>query len=165
MLFRSALEMGVPATAVADGFAAFRGVPHRLELVGEIGGVMFYNDSKATTPEAAAVGISAFEGGVLPILGGYDKGVTFEGMARAIAGRIRWAALIGVTAPKIAAELERNGVAYAVFPTLEEAFDACASRAGKGDVVLMSPGCASYDMFANYEERGDRFRKLFRGLR
>lgn len=157
-----ALEMGVPPDAVADGFTTFRGVPHRLELVGEAGGVRFYNDSKATTPEAATVGISAFECGVLPILGGYDKGVTFEGMARAVAGHIRWAALIGVTAPKIRAALDGEGIASDTFASLADAFLACVAKACPGDAVLLSPGCASYDMFANYEERGEAFRELVR---
>ncbi len=157
-----ALEMDVSPDAVAEGFAAFRGVPHRLELVDEIGGVRFYNDSKATTPEAATVGVAAFEGGVIPILGGYDKGVAFEGMARAIAGKTPWAALIGVTAPKIQAALERAGIASDTYGSLADAFRACVARSLPGDAVLLSPGCASYDMFSNYEERGEAFRELVR---
>jgi UDP-N-acetylmuramoylalanine--D-glutamate ligase len=159
-----ALEMGAPPEGIADGLASFRGMPHRLELVGEIGGVRFFNDSKATTPEAAAVGVAAFGERVIPILGGYDKGVSFEEMARGIAGKVRWAALIGATAPKIRSALESAGVASIVFGTLGEALRACADRAAPGDVVLLSPGCASYDMFNNYEERGEAFRELVRRL-
>jgi UDP-N-acetylmuramoylalanine--D-glutamate ligase len=136
-------------------------VPHRLELAGEIDGVKYYNDSKATTPEAAAVGVGAFEGcTVFPILGGYDKGVSFDGLAREIAGKVLWAALIGVTAPHIRTSFAGAGIASTIYPSLEEAFAACAGRARPGDIVLLSPGCASYDMFNNYEERGARFREL-----
>ncbi len=156
--------LGVPVKAVAEGLAGFRGVTHRLELVGEISGVKYYNDSKATTPEAATVGITAFERSVIPILGGYDKGVSFDGMARAVSGKIRWAALIGVTAPLIRDSLAGAGVDSTIYGSFEEAFAACAGRARPGDVVLLSPGCASYDMFNNYEERGERFRELVRAL-
>ncbi len=158
-----ALSLGVGPEHIAAGLAGFRGVKHRLELVGEVNGVRYYNDSKATTPEAATVGMEAFEGRtVLPILGGYDKGVSFDDMARAVAGRIRWAALIGVTAPIIRASLEKAGVDSTTFGSFAEAFEACALRAKPGDVVLLSPGCASYDMFNNYEERGELFRELVR---
>lgn len=160
-----ALALDVPKEAVVAGLAGFRGVPHRLELVDEIGGVKYYNDSKATTPEAATVGISAFERGVFPILGGYDKGVSFEGMAKAVAGKIRWAALIGVTSSMIRDALAGAGVDSTIYGSFEEAFRACADRARPGDVVLLSPGCASYDMFNNYEERGERFRELVRARR
>ncbi len=132
-----ALEMDVSPDAVAEGFAAFRGVPHRLELVDEIGGVRFYNDSKATTPEAATVGVAAFEGGVIPILGGYDKGVAFEGMARAIAGKTPWARSSG-HAPKIQAALERRE-SPGYIRSLADAFRACVARSLPGDAVLLSP--------------------------
>ena len=159
-----ALELGASPEGIARGLASFRGVPHRLELVGEVGGVRFFNDSKATTPEAAAVGVTAFGERVIPILGGYDKGVWFEEMARAIAGGVRWAALIGATAPAIRSALDAAGVDSTVFDTFEEAFRACTGRARPGDVVLLSPGCASYDMFNNYEERGEAFRELVQSL-
>lgn len=156
-----ALSLGVGPEHIAAGLAGFRGVQHRLELVGEVNGVRYFNDSKATTPEAATVGIGAFEGRtVLPILGGYDKGVSFDIMACAVAGKIQWAALIGVTAPLIRSSLEKAGIESTTYATFAEAFDACASRANSGDVVLLSPGCASYDMFNNYEERGEMFREL-----
>ncbi|MHB9029188.1 MAG: UDP-N-acetylmuramoyl-L-alanine--D-glutamate ligase, partial [Candidatus Latescibacterota bacterium] len=158
-----ALSMGIGAQPISRGLGSFRGVPHRLELAGEIEGVKYYNDSKATTPEAAAVGIGAFGGRtVLPILGGYDKGVSFDAMAREIAGNVRWAALIGVTAPQIRRSLDAAGVESTVYGSFEEAFAACTGRARSGDVVLLSPGCASYDMFNNYEERGEKFRELVR---
>jgi UDP-N-acetylmuramoylalanine--D-glutamate ligase len=157
-----ALAMGVVPAKIARGLSDFRGVPHRLQLVGEKEGVRFFNDSKATTPEAAEAGISAFDSRVIPILGGYDKGVSFDKMARGMAGKIRWAALIGITAPQIGKSLESAGMDSTVYNSLEDAFSACVHRAQPGDVVLLSPGCASYDMFNNYEERGEVFRKLVR---
>ncbi len=158
-----ALLMGIDAKSISRGLGSFRGVPHRLELVGTIDGVAYYNDSKATTPEAAAAGVGAFEcREVFAIFGGYDKGVSFDRMAREIAGKASWAALIGVTAPHIHRSLDAAGVPSSIYGSFEEAFDACAARARSGDVVLLSPGCASYDMFNNYEERGDRFRELVR---
>lgn len=157
-----ALSMDVEPEHIAAGLGDFRGVPHRLELVGEVDGVRYFNDSKATTPEAATVGITAFDCPVLPILGGYDKGVSFDDMAGTVAGRIRWAALIGVTAPVIRDSLKTAGVDSTTFGSFPEAFAACADRAKPGDVVLLSPGCASYDMFNNYEERGEAFRELVR---
>jgi UDP-N-acetylmuramoylalanine--D-glutamate ligase len=159
-----ALEMGVSSEDIAKGFAGFGGAPHRLEMVDTIGGVRYVNDSKATTPDAATAGITSFAEGVIPILGGYDKGMEFDAMARAIAGKVRWAALIGVTAPKIRDALAEHGVDSNIFDSLDEAFRAASDRAIPGDVVLLSPGCASYDMFSNYEERGLAFRALVLAL-
>ncbi len=155
-----AIEMGVRLETITEALAGFHGLPHRLELVGERDGVRFFNDSKATTPEAASAGIGAFDGPVCVILGGYDKHVTFEGMAKSIAGRVKLAALIGETAPQIASALDSAGIPYTLSDSLEQAFEACTNSARRGYVVLLSPGCASYDMFANYEERGDEFRRL-----
>ena len=155
-----AREMGIAPDTIERGIASFRGIPHRLELVGKCRGVRFFNDSKATTPDAAAAGITGFDGNVVPILGGSDKGVSFDGMARRIAGNVRWAALIGVTAPQIASSLAAAGIPYERFSSFEDAFRGCVSHAAAGDVVLLSPACASYDMFPNYEARGALFRTL-----
>jgi len=149
---------------IKKGLRRFSGLPHRLEFVGEVAGVRFVNDSKATTPDAAAAAAEAFDGKVIPILGGYDKEVTFTGMAARMAKRIQWAALIGQTAPMITGELNAVGVKTSVFATLEEAFDACVARASWGSTVLLSPGCASYDMFRDYEERGELFKACVRRL-
>lgn len=155
-----AIEMGVRPQTITEALAGFRGLPHRLELVGERDGVRFFNDSKATTPEAASAGIGAFDCPVCVILGGYDKHVAFDGMAKSIAGRVKIAALIGETAPQIASALDSAGVPYQIFGDFESAFNACKDAACRDDIVLLSPGCASYDMFANYEERGDMFRRF-----
>lgn len=153
-------EMGINYDSISNGLLSFKGIPHRLEFVGEHNSIKFYNDSKATTPESTIVGVNAFETRVIPILGGYDKGMVFNHMAHEIADKIRWAALIGTTATAISKALEKAGVQSAIFDSLEEAFTGCISHAEDGDVVLLSPGCASYDMFSDYEKRGEIFSSL-----
>ncbi len=155
-----ACEMGVTDDSIAKGLLSFKGIPHRLEFIGEHNGIKFYNDSKATTPESTIAAVNAFEERVIPILGGYDKGMAFDKMAQEIAGKIRWAALIGTTADAISKSLEKAGVQSEVFKSLEEALKGCISNARDGDVILLSPGCASYDMFSDYEERGETFRTI-----
>jgi len=157
-----AWEMGIEPAVIADGLSSYRGLPHRLEPSGEYRGIRFYNDSKATTPEAAAAGVEAFDAPVVPILGGYDKGLDFSEMAQRIAGRVRRAAVIGQTAQLISEALEKAGVEFTVCRDLAEAFEHCIAHARTGDVILLSPGCASYDMFSDYEERGEAFKKLVR---
>lgn len=155
-----ALELGIGHSVIGAGLASFRGVPHRLEYLGERSGVLFFNDSKATTPEAAAAAVASFGQPVIPILGGYDKGMSFEAMTGNMAGRVRWAALIGETAERIEKELQRAGIPSKRFQSLAEAFNGCMEHACQGDIVVLSPGCASYDMFNNYEERGGLFREI-----
>ena len=157
-----ALELGIGHSAIGDGLISFRGVPHRLEYIGERSGVLFFNDSKATTPEAASAAVASFVQPVIPVLGGYDKGMPFDAMAKSMAGRVKWAALIGDTAERIGEELRRVGIPSKRFHSLEEAFRGCLEHASRGDVVVLSPGCASYDMFNNYEERGGLFRDIVR---
>jgi UDP-N-acetylmuramoylalanine--D-glutamate ligase len=155
----AALASGVPADAVARALRSFAGVPHRLEEVGTVDGVLYVNDSKATNVASAVRGIEAFEGGVHAILGGSLKGGSFNGLRGAVASRCRACYLIGQAAERLerdlagAAPLRRCG-------DLESAVDAASSAASPGEVVLLSPACASYDQFHDYEERGQRFREL-----
>ena len=155
----AALSSGVPADAVARALRTFTGVPHRLEEVGTVGGVLYVNDSKATNVASAVRGIEAFQGGVHAILGGSLKGGGFEGLRGAVAERCRACYLIGEAAERLendlagAAPLRRCG-------DLEKAVAAASAAASPGDVVLLSPACASYDQFRDYEERGERFRAL-----
>jgi UDP-N-acetylmuramoylalanine--D-glutamate ligase len=155
----AALASGVPADAVARALRTFTGVPHRLEEVGTVGGVLYVNDSKATNVASAVRGIEAFQGGVHAILGGSLKGGGFEGLRGAVAERCRACYLIGEAAERLendlagAAPLRRCG-------DLERAVAAASATASPGDVVLLSPACASYDQFRDYEERGERFRAL-----
>jgi UDP-N-acetylmuramoylalanine--D-glutamate ligase len=156
----AALASGVPAEAVAGALRSFAGVPHRLEEVGEAGGVLYVNDSKATNVSAAARGIESFEGGVHAILGGSLKGGGFEGLREPVAARCRACYLIGAAAERLAADLEPAGVALLRCGDLETAVREASAAARPGEVVLLSPACASYDQFRDYEERGDRFRSL-----
>ena len=156
----AALASGVPAEAVAGALRSFAGVPHRLEEVGEAGGVLYVNDSKATNVSAAARGIESFEGGVHAILGGSLKGGGFEGLRVPVAARCRACYLIGAAAERLAADLEPAGVPLLRCGDLETAVREASAAARPGEVVLLSPACASYDQFRDYEERGDRFRSL-----
>jgi UDP-N-acetylmuramoylalanine--D-glutamate ligase len=156
----AALATGVPAAAVGGALRTFAGVPHRLEEVGEVRGVLYVNDSKATNVSAAARGIESFEGGVHAILGGSLKGGGFEGLRERVAARCRACYLIGAAAERLAADLAPTGVPLARCGDLETAVRDASAAARPGEVVLLSPACASYDQFRDYEERGDRFKSL-----
>jgi UDP-N-acetylmuramoylalanine--D-glutamate ligase len=151
---------GVPAEAVAEALRTFAGVPHRLEEVATVGGVLYVNDSKATNVSAAAHGIDSFFSGVHVILGGSLKGGGFEGLREVVAERCRGCYLIGEAAGRLAADLAESGVPLRGWGDLDAAFAAAREAAEPGEVVLLSPACASYDQFADYEERGERFRSL-----
>ncbi len=142
----------------------FRGLPHRLELVCERDGIRYYNDSKATTPEAAMTSLRAFDCGVVVLVGGSDKGTSFDALGRALAERAKGVVCMGDTGPTIAAALRasRSGdePAATTVESFEEGMDAARAMASPGDVILLSPGCASFDWFRNYEERGELFRAL-----
>lgn len=150
--------------AVAAALASFVGPPHRIELVGEADGVRWFNDSKATTPHAASVAIRAFESLVL-IAGGSDKGLDLSPMADAAAGRVHAVVAIGESAGKVAAAFRpvvAAGARLVTATSMAEAVDAAGELAAPGDVVLLSPGCASFDWYGGYPERGDDFRRLVR---
>jgi UDP-N-acetylmuramoylalanine--D-glutamate ligase len=155
-----ALSNRVPTAAVARALRGFAGVPHRLEEVGIVEGVLYVNDSKATNVSSALRGIESFHGGVHAILGGSLKGGDFKGLRFAVATRCRACYLIGEAAERLASDLEGAGVLLRRSGDLETAMREAAAAAKPGEVVLLSPACASYDQFRNYEERGDRFRTL-----
>ncbi len=163
----AALAMGIDREAVRDGLRSFAGVKHRLEGVAEIAGVRFVNDSKATNVTSAMVGIRAFEGGVHAILGGSDKDEPFAPLVEPLTEHARAAYLVGATSERMARELApavEAGVALHRCADLEDAVRRAAAAAAPGEVVLLSPACASFDAFANYEARGERFREIVRGL-
>jgi UDP-N-acetylmuramoylalanine--D-glutamate ligase len=155
----AALATGVPADAVARVLREFRGVPHRLEDVAEIGGILYVNDSKATNVASAVRGIEAFDGGVHAILGGSLKGTDFEGLREAVASRCEACYLIGAAAERLAEDL-RGTAPLLPCGDLERAVGEAREAAGPGDVVLLSPACASYDQYRDFEERGEHFRAL-----
>jgi len=163
----AALSMGLDREAVRQGLRSFAGVPHRLEPVAEIDGVRFVNDSKATNVASASVGIRAFEGGVRAILGGSEKEEPFAPLLEPIGERCTACYLIGATAERMARELapaREEGVELHRCADLEQAVARAAAAAQPGEVVLLSPACASFDAFESFEQRGERFRQIVGGL-
>jgi UDP-N-acetylmuramoylalanine--D-glutamate ligase len=153
----------VSPAAVAEALRTFPGVEHRLEDVATVARVLYVNDSKATNPASARRGLEAFGGGVHAILGGSLKGGGFTALREAVGERCRACYLIGEAADRLAADLD--GAAPLVRAgTLERALEAAAAAAEPGEVVLLSPACASFDAFRDYEHRGDRFKALVRAL-
>ncbi len=162
------LSMGLDRDAVREGLRSFAGVPHRLEQVAEIGGVRFVNDSKATNVAAASVGLRAFDGGVHAILGGSEKDEPFTPLADPVRDTCAACYLIGASADRLAIELAAvvdAGIGLHRCGDLEEAVRRAGAVARPGEVVLLSPACASFDAFENYERRGERFREIVEGLR
>jgi UDP-N-acetylmuramoylalanine--D-glutamate ligase len=153
---------------VRAGLRSFAGVPHRLEPVAEIGGVRFVNDSKATNVASATVGLSAFDSGVHAILGGSEKGEPFAPLLEPIRAHCAACYLIGATGDRMASELApalEAGVELHRCADLEDAVRRAAAAARSGEVVLLSPACASFDAFASFEQRGERFGAVVEGLR
>jgi UDP-N-acetylmuramoylalanine--D-glutamate ligase len=155
---------GIEDEAIAAGLRAFAGVPHRLELVRELDGVRWVNDSIATNTFAVRHGIDAYEAPVHLILGGRAKGEDFGPFARALPAHVRAVYLVGEAADELAAALTAAGRPYERVRTIAGAVDAAARNARPGDVVLLSPACASYDQYENFEQRGDDFRRLVEAL-
>jgi len=159
----AARAAGLGDEAIALALRTFEGVPHRLETVATLDGVRFVNDSKATNTAAARRAIEAYGEPLRIILGGRGKGERFDELAGALRGR-GTAYLIGETADEIATALEAAGVPFRACGDLETAVRAAAEEAQPGEVVLLSPACASYDQFRNFEERGDAFRRIVEAL-
>jgi UDP-N-acetylmuramoylalanine--D-glutamate ligase len=157
----AARAAGIPDEAIAEALRTFEGVPHRLELVREVDGIRFVNDSKATNPEAAERALSAYPPGIRLILGGSRKSSSYAGLALEAAKRgVAKAYLIGEAADEIAEALADAGVRFTSSRTLEQAVADAFEDADPGEVILLSPACASYDQFRDFEERGRRFREL-----
>ena len=160
-----AYAYGVPAEVIQKTVCQFRGVEHRIEFVAEKNGVAYYNDSKGTNPDAAIRGIQAMNRPTVLIGGGYDKDSTYEEWINAFDGKVKKLVLLGATRDKIAETARRLGFEDIVMAdSFEEAFDKCVEYSRPGDAVLLSPACASWGMFKNYEERGDKFKELVNQL-
>lgn len=156
---------GVPMDIIRKVIRAFKGVEHRIEYVTEKNGVVYYNDSKGTNPDAAIKGIQAMNRRTVLLGGGYDKGSEFTEWINAFEGKVKKLILIGATKEKIAADAEKCGFHDYVFAdTFEEAVLLAAKTAESGDAVLLSPACASWGMFPNYEVRGDEFKRIVNSL-
>jgi UDP-N-acetylmuramoylalanine--D-glutamate ligase len=161
----AARAAGIDDAAIAEALRTFPGVPHRLELVRELRGVRYVNDSKATNTAAARRGAAAYDAAPLRlILGGSRKGEDFGSFARELPDTVRSMYLIGESAAEIAAALDAAGRTYAHAGDLAHAVAHAAADAGPGDVVLLSPACASFDQFDDFEQRGETFRRLVEGL-
>jgi UDP-N-acetylmuramoylalanine--D-glutamate ligase len=159
----------VSRETIAETARSFGGVAHRIELVRERGGVKYYNDSIASSPTRTAAGLRSFGEKVILIAGGKDKGVPFDSLAPDIIARVKTLVLTGLTAEKIrAAVLSRPNYAgvpeIIIRPDFTDAVHTAANCAKSGDTVLLSPACTSFDAFANFEERGDRFKEIVNGL-
>ena len=160
-----AAAYGVPMEIIRKTVKEFPGVEHRIEFVAEKNGVAYENDSKGTTPDAAIKGIAAMKRPTLLIGGGYDKESSYDEWIRAFGGKVKKLVLLGATREKIRETAERLGVCDIILAdTFEEAVETCVKYARPGDAVLLSPACASWGMFKNYEERGDKFKELVNQL-
>jgi len=172
---------GLPDDAVERGLGDFKSLPHRLELVASVNGVRWYNDSIATTPQSTIAALDAFESPRIIIAGGYDKNLAFDELGGKIARNAKAAILLGQTAPKIALAIRtaqeslgvaacRNGnlksldTRVEIVESLSDAVELASRLAVAGDVVLLSPACASYDMFDNFQQRGGQFAALVSAL-
>ncbi len=161
-----AISFGVPLEEIREALKRFRAVEHRIEYVAEKRGVRFYNDSKATNPDAAIKGIQAMDRPTCLIGGGYDKDSEYKEWIRSFDGKVKLLVLLGQTGEKIAAEAKACGFTDYVFAeTLQEAVDVCYDNAKTGDAVLLSPACASWGMFPNYEVRGKMFKEMVHALK
>ena len=156
---------GVPAEIIRKVIMAFTAVPHRIEFVEEIRGVAYYNDSKGTNPDAAIKGIQAMNRPTFLIGGGYDKESSYEEWIQSFDGKVKELVLIGQTREKIQKAAHACGFFHTVLAeNLAEAVHICAEKAEPGDAVLLSPACASWGQFDNYEQRGDKFKEYVRAL-
>jgi len=160
----AARAAGLPDDAIAEALRTFAGVPHRLELVRDLRGVRYVNDSKATNTAAARRGVAAYDAPLHLILGGSLKGEDFGPFALDLPANVRSIYLIGAATDELAAALDAADHEYVRADDLPTAVSRAASDAEAGDIVLLSPASASYDQFANFEERGDMFRRLVQEL-
>ena len=160
-----AYAYGTPMEIIRKTLKEFQGVAHRIEFVAEKNGVAYYNDSKGTNPDAAIRGIQAMNRPTVLIGGGYDKESSYDEWIQAFDGKVKKLVLLGATREKIAQTARRLGFnEIEMADTFEEAFAKCVECAQPGDAVLLSPACASWGMFKNYEERGDKFKELVNQL-
>ena len=156
---------GVSAEEICRSVCNFQAVEHRIEFVEEKDGVAYYNDSKGTNPDAAIKGIQAMDRPTLLIGGGFDKGSEYDEWIQSFDGKVRYLVLIGQTREKIQEAANRLGFHDCILAeNLEEAVKICAKKAKPGDAVLLSPACASWGQFDNYEQRGNMFKEYVHSL-
>ena len=160
-----AAAYGVDIEIIRRTVKEFQGVEHRIEFVAEKNGVVYYNDSKGTNPDAAIKGIQAMTRPTVLLGGGYDKKSDFHEWIQSFDGKVRYLVLIGATKEQIQKEAAECGFTDCILKdSFEEAMAACVELARPGDAVLLSPACASWGMFSNYEVRGEEFKKYVLAL-
>lgn len=156
---------GVEPEAIRQGLKEFQGVEHRIEYCGEVDGVRFVNDSKGTNPDASIKAVQAIKGRIILIAGGYDKGSSFEELIRSFDGKVKHMVLLGKTAPRIKETAEKLGFTNSVIvKDMEECVKEGFRLAEPGDTVLLSPACASWDMYTSFEQRGKHFKSCVERL-
>lgn len=159
------IRMGVPMDSIRKTVKEFKAVEHRIEFVLERAGVKYYNDSKGTNPDAAIQAIRAMPGPTVLIAGGYDKQSVYDEWIEAFGEKVKYLVLIGQTRDKIAECAREHGFTEIMYAEdMAEAVRVCAAYANSGDCVLLSPACASWGMFDNYEQRGEVFKECVRNL-
>lgn len=161
-----AINMNVTVDIIANAIRKFRAVPHRIEYVETINDVIYYNDSKGTNTDASIKAIEAMSRPTILIAGGYDKKVSFDEWAQAFGDKVKCLVLLGQTSHQIADTVKKYGFSNIIFTeSLEEAVEECSKIAEPGDAILLSPACASWGMFDNYEQRGDMFKEYVRKMK
>lgn len=155
---------GVSPETMESVIHAFRGVEHRIEYVETISGIEFFNDSKATNVDSAIKAVESFPGNIIIILGGKDKGASYQPLAAAMRNRVKHVLLIGAASETISGAL-RDEFPKTSASSMDDAVRQALSVGAPGDVVLLSPACASFDMFDNYEHRGREFKDAVRRMR
>ena len=154
--------VGVPDAAIVEGLRTFAGVPHRLEMVREVDGVKYINDSIATAPERALAALAAYDEPIILLAGGRDKEMVWDEWARQVVQRVKRVVLFGELAGPLAARL--SGAPVTRVDTLAEAVYVAQTEAATGDIVLLSPGGTSFDSYNDFAERGEHFRLLVKDL-
>jgi UDP-N-acetylmuramoyl-L-alanine--D-glutamate ligase len=159
------VSLKIPMDIIVKTCKEFKGVEHRIEHVATKYGINYYNDSKGTNPDAAIKAVEAMPGPILLIAGGYDKKANYDEWVETFKGRVKYLVLIGQTRDAISECAKAHGFQDIMYAeSLEEAVKVCASYADVGDYVLLSPACASWGMFKNYEQRGEVFKACVRKL-
>jgi UDP-N-acetylmuramoylalanine--D-glutamate ligase len=160
------LAAGVPMETVVDVLGKFTAVEHRIEFVETVDGVDYYNDSKGTNPDASIKAVLAMRKPICLIAGGYDKGSDFDEWVELFPGRVKFVAVIGAVKDKVKSSLDKVGFEnYTIADSFEQAVELCRQNAKSGDCVLLSPACASWDMFKSYEQRGEIFKDIVRNMK
>lgn len=155
---------GIDSNTIKRSISSFTGVEHRIEFVRELNGVKYYNDSKGTNPDSTEVAIAAMDGNVILIAGGYDKNSNFDNLIEKSKDKLKTVILLGETADKISNSCKKSDVEFYIVKDLNKAVELAKKLSLKGEDVLLSPACASWDMYSNYEARGRHFKDLVREL-